>query len=193
MIFPPGCDVCLSDEFVKIVSFFLNWLRKSCKKTNSEKEILSDTMTSRHVYWYLRAYAFQCQVYDSNLIPKLFENHARVLPKSFKNYKKSLQNGVPEGSWAVGGVLPRGQEASGLIFDGFGGHLGVHFGTHLGSKSDKYRKKIDFEWFKELKNIEHAPGWHPTLIFHWFWSHFGAFWRWFLGWFWGVANTCTLT
>ena len=65
--------------------FYLNWLSKSCKKTNSEEEILSDTMTSRHVYWYLRAYAFHCQVYESNLIPKLFENHVRVLPKSTKN------------------------------------------------------------------------------------------------------------
>ena len=37
------------------------------------------------------------------------------------------------------GALPRGQEASGLIFDRFWGHLGGHFGTHLGGKIDKYR------------------------------------------------------
>ena len=151
-------------------------------------------MTSRHVYWYLRAYAFQCQVYDSNLIPKLFENHARVLPKSIQNLSKIAPKWGPGGFLGRWGALPRGQEASGLIFDGFGGHLGGHCGTHLGSKINKHLQKIsDFEWFKELKNIEHALGWLPTLIFYWFWSHSGAFWRWFLGWFWGVANACTWT
>ena len=38
MIFPPGCDVCLSDEFVKIVRIFLNRLRKSCKKLIQKKK-----------------------------------------------------------------------------------------------------------------------------------------------------------
>ena len=102
------------------------------------------------------------------------ENQPKMDPET-----ASSRNRVPRAS----------REAPGSDFEPFGGH----FGTHLGSKINKYRQKIDFEWFKELKNIEHALRWLPTFISFWFWSHFGAFWRWFLGWFWGVANTCTLT
>ena len=73
-------------------------------------------------------------------------NHNRILRKSIKNqskmYPKSLKISPkwgPGGIFGRPGALPRGQEASGLIFDRFWGHLGVHFGSHLGSKIDKYR------------------------------------------------------
>ena len=48
----------------------------------------------------------------------------------------------------------------------------AHFGTHFGGKFYKNRLKINSEWFKELKNIEHAFGWLPTLAFDRFFIHF---------------------
>ena len=66
----------------------------------------------------------------------------------FQNLLKILKKINPK--WGPGGflgrwgALPRGQEASGLIFDGFGGHLGGHFGTHLGSKNQEKSLKNQF-------------------------------------------------
>ena len=56
-----------------------------------------------------------------------------------QNLLKNDPKWGPGGFLGRWGALPRGQEASGLIFDGFGGHLGIHFGTHLGRKIDKNR------------------------------------------------------
>ena len=50
-----------------------------------------------------------------------YQSYLKIILEFFQNLlktiKKTFQHGVPEGSWAVGGALPRGQEASGLIFD----------------------------------------------------------------------------
>ena len=81
------------------------------------------------------------------------------------------------------------------------GGLGIDFWlilvTILGPiwevKCIKIIKKINLEWFKELKIIGHALEWLPTSIFSWFWSHFGVFLRWFFECFLNVVTTCTLT
>ena len=117
------------------------------------------------------------------------ENHARILLKSIKNHWKSVENWVPEGSWAVWGPFRGARRPRDRFFIDFG----VHFGSHFGAEIHKNRKKIDLEWFKELKRIGHALGWLPTSIFSWFWSHFGVFLRWFVWCFLNVVTTCTLT
>ena len=77
-----------------------------------------------------------------------YQNYLEIMLEFFQNLFKNHERISPD--WGPGGflgrwgALPRGQEASGLIFDGFGGHLGGHFGTHLGSKINKNRKKNQF-------------------------------------------------
>ena len=67
------------------------------------------------------------------------ENHARILPKSIKNHQKSIRNGVPEGSWAVWGPLPRARRPRDRFWIDFGVHFGIHFGAEIDIKSLKNR------------------------------------------------------
>ena len=127
---------------------------------------------------------------------KIIENHAKFLtkmmpeflPNLLKIIKKSLQNVVPKGSWAVGGPFREARRPR----DWFLTDFGAHFGTHLGGKINKNQKN-NLEWFKELiKTLN-------TLLDgfqHWFLIDFGAILKLFqmlLVCFWGVVNTCTWT
>ena len=136
-------------------------------------------MTSRHVYWYLRAYAFHSKVYDSNLIPKLFENHVRVLAKSIKNPSKIAPK------WGPGGFLGRwGARKPRRPRDWFLTDLGVIWGSILGpiweAKVINTVKKSILSDSKSLKTLN-------TLLDgfqHWFFIDFGAIPELFEGDFW---------
>ena len=141
-------------------------------------------MTSRHVYWYLRAYAFHCQVYDSNLIPKLSENHARVLPKSIKNLSKIALKWGPGGFLGRWGALPRGQEASGLIFNWFGGPFRKAFWSRNAWKLIRSRFGM-----RQSAQKNGTRFWMASNIVIDCWPIFCThFWKVFLDTFWGSST-----
>ena len=108
-------------------------------------------------------------------------NYLKIMLEFFRNlfkiFQKSLQNGVPGGSGAVGAPFrgagrPRGR---------FLMVLGVHFGTHLGPiwevKLIRVVKKSILSESKSLKTLNtNLDGFR-----HWFLTDFGAI----LGPFWG--------
>ena len=106
---------------------------------------------------------------------KIIENHAKFLtkmmpeflPNLLKIIKKSLQNVVPKGSWAVGGPFREARRPR----DWFLIDFGDHFGTHLGGKMYKKHGKKDTKsliWRPKSSKIASRRPLEHSFDFHWF-------------------------
>ena len=108
-------------------------------------------------------------------------NYLKIMLEFFQNlfkiFQKSLQNGVPGGSGAVGEPFRGAGRPRDRFLMVLGVHFGTHFGTHLGSTLIRIVKKSissDSKSFKTLNTL--LDGFQ-----HWFLMDFGAI----LGPFWG--------
>jgi len=162
----------LATNLWKLSGFFLNRLRKSCKKLIQKKKSCPIqwrqgmfTDISELMLFIVR---FTIQISYQNYLKIMFEFFQNLL----KIFQKSLQNGVPEGSWAVGVPF---REAS-RPRDWFLMDLGVIWGSILGpiweAKVINTVKKSILSDSKSLKTLN-------TLLDgfqHWFFIDFGAIW-----------------
>ena len=177
---PQDAMFALATNLWKLSGFFLNRLRKSCKKLIQKKK-------SCPIQWRQGMFTdiSELMLFIVRFTIQIsYQNYLKIMLEFFQNllkiFQKSLQNGVPEGSWAVGGPFREARRPR----DWFLMDLGVIWGAILGHiwevKSIKIIKKSILSDSKSLKTLN-------TLLDgfqHWFFIDFGAIPELFEGDFW---------
>ena len=177
---PQDAMFALATNLWKLLVVCLNWLRKSCKKLIQKKN-------SCPIQWRQGMFTDISELMLFSVrftTPISYQNYLKNMLEFFQNLlkivQKSIQNGVLEGSWAVGGPFREARRPRDWFFMDFGVIWGAILGHIWEVKSIKIIKKSILSDSKSLKTLN-------TLLDgfqHWFFIDFGAISELFEGDFW---------